>query len=145
MTAEQTEADTAAVRKAKATPWLSSALQVLASDLTAELSMADIAAVVNLSKTHFFSSFRRCIGQTPHQWRLKVRIAAAQADLIELPLCMAEIAQKYGFSDQAHFTRSFRQIVGETPGSWRIKNRQDRFGAAANSTGPALKPAMFMA
>jgi len=145
MTAEQSEHGTAAVREAKTVLWLSRALQVLESDLAAELSMTDIAAFVNLSKAHFFSSFRRSIGQTPHQWRLKVRIAAAQVDLIELPLCMAEIAQKYGFSDQAHFTRSFRQIVGETPGSWRTRARQNRFNAVVDNTDPASKPAIFMA
>ncbi|WP_369122679.1 helix-turn-helix transcriptional regulator [Trinickia caryophylli] len=92
---------------------------MLQSDLAAELSMADVAASVNQSVAHFFRTFRLSVGQTPHQWRLNVRIAAAQSDLRELPLCTAEIAQKYGFSDQAHFTRIFRRIVGQTPGAWR--------------------------
>jgi AraC-like DNA-binding protein len=100
-------------------PWLSCALRILQSDLAAELSMSDVAASVNQSIAHFFRTFRLSVGQTPHQWRLNVRIAAAQSDLIELPLCTADIAQKYGFSDQAHFTRIFRRIVGQTPAAWR--------------------------
>ncbi len=81
--------------------------------------MADVAASVNQSTAHFFRTFRLSVGQTPHQWRLNVRIAAAQCDLIALPVHAAEIAQKYGFSDQAHFTRIFKRIVGQTPGEWR--------------------------
>ncbi|MGG1948562.1 AraC family transcriptional regulator [Trinickia sp. NRRL B-1857] len=109
----------AAPCEARQIPWLSCALRILRSDLAAELSMSDVAASVNQSTAHFFRTFRLTVGQTPHQWRLNVRIAAAQSDLIELPLCTAEIAHKYGFSDQAHFTRIFRRIVGQTPGAWR--------------------------
>ncbi|MEX3905486.1 helix-turn-helix transcriptional regulator [Paraburkholderia sp. BR14312] len=99
-------------------PWLDSVLQALEADTTAELSMTDIAVSVNLSKSYFFRIFRRSVGYTPHQWRLRIRIAAAQIDLIELHDGIAQIAQRYGFSDQAHFTRVFRRLVGKTPTSW---------------------------
>ncbi|MEM5329268.1 AraC family transcriptional regulator [Paraburkholderia sp. JHI2823] len=99
-------------------PWLDGVLRALEADVTAELSMTDIAVSANLSKSYFFRTFRRSVGYTPHQWRLRLRIAAAQFDLIELPDGIAQIAQRYGFSDQAHFTRVFRRFVGKTPNSW---------------------------
>jgi AraC-like DNA-binding protein len=98
-------------------------LDILAADLSGELGIAEVAARVRMSKAHFFSAFRKLVGQTPHQWRLRQRISAAQSELVNLPTTMSEIALKYGFSDQAHFTRAFKRIVGETPSSWRSRAR----------------------
>ncbi|WP_420823409.1 helix-turn-helix transcriptional regulator [Trinickia diaoshuihuensis] len=81
--------------------------------------MTEVAASVNQSTAHFFRAFRLGVGQTPHQWRLNARIAAAQSDLVARSICTADIAHKYGFNDQAHFTRVFKRIVGQTPAAWR--------------------------
>lgn len=117
MTSES-EAGPTASYPASPVPWLARVLHILRSDVTAELSMADVASSVSISKSLLFRAFRRSVGQTPHQWRLTARIAAAQVDLVERPCGIAEIAHRYGFSDQAHFARTFKQNVGETPTTW---------------------------
>ncbi|MEM5313257.1 AraC family transcriptional regulator [Paraburkholderia sp. JHI869] len=111
--------------------WVPLALHILAADLAGELGIAEVAARVCMSKAHFFSAFRKRVGQTPHQWRLRQRISAAQNELLNLPTTTSEIALKYGFSDQAHFTRAFKRIVGETPSSWRSRVRATHFNISA--------------
>lgn len=101
-------------------------MSLLGADLCGELAIADVAACVQMSKAHFFGAFRDKVGETPHQWRLKQRIAAAQSDLVTLPVKMSDVAQKFGFSDQAHFSRVFKQFVGESPCSWRARMKAIR-------------------
>ncbi|WP_310634226.1 MULTISPECIES: AraC family transcriptional regulator [unclassified Paraburkholderia] len=113
--------DRAPLRPPTPDAWVTLALHLLGADLSGELAIADVAKCVQMSKAHFFGAFREKVGHTPHQWRLRQRIAAAQSDLVTLPLKMSEVAQKYGFSDQAHFSRVFKQFVGESPCSWRSR------------------------
>ncbi|WP_321817608.1 MULTISPECIES: AraC family transcriptional regulator [unclassified Paraburkholderia] len=101
--------------------WVSVALHLLGADLSDALAIADVAACVRMSKAHFFGAFREKVGHTPHQWRLRQRIAAAQSDLINQPLKTSDVAHKYGFSDQAHFSRVFKRFVGESPRSWQSR------------------------
>ena len=92
---------------------------LLSTDRSGEFAMADIAASLEVSKSCFFKAFRQQVGETPHRWRLRQRIASAQSDLLGSRITLLDVARKYGFTDQAHFARTFRRIVGDTPSSWR--------------------------
>jgi AraC family transcriptional regulator len=84
-----------------------------------ELSLRQLAAVVQLSPHHFAVRFKQSTGVAPHQYLLRQRIATAQQWLAEPRLSVAEIAYRLGFSSQAHFTTMFRKHVGATPGAYR--------------------------
>ncbi|MBO0903228.1 helix-turn-helix domain-containing protein [Jiella sonneratiae] len=83
------------------------------------LTVAEMAATVGLSESWFTARFKRTTGQTPLQWQLAHRVAAAKQLLLEGEPTVAAVASQLGFADQAHFTRVFRQIAGETPAAWR--------------------------
>ncbi|WP_116086531.1 helix-turn-helix transcriptional regulator [Tropicimonas sp. IMCC34011] len=83
------------------------------------MSIAEMAATVNLSESWFSRVFKATTGVTPHQWQLTQRIERARTMLSETTLSVTDIADQLGFSDQAHLTRAFRQEVGETPAAWR--------------------------
>ncbi|MCE7030408.1 helix-turn-helix domain-containing protein [Jiella avicenniae] len=87
------------------------------------LPVAEMAATVGLSETWFSVLFKRTTGQTPLQWQLTRRIAAAKTLLLDGDLTVAGVASQLGFADQAHFTRVFRQVTGETPAAWRLAHR----------------------
>jgi AraC family transcriptional regulator len=87
-----------------------------------ELSLRQLAAVVQLSPHHFAARFKQSTGLAPHQYVLRQRIATAQQLLHEPHLSLAEISYRLGFSSQAHFTTTFRQHVGTTPGAYRQGN-----------------------
>jgi AraC family transcriptional regulator len=95
-------------------------LDYMHSHLGEELSLRQLAAVVQLSPHHFTALFKQSTGVAPYQYLLRQRIATAQHLLAETHLSLTEISYRLGFSSQAHFTTMFRQHVGTTPGTYRL-------------------------
>jgi AraC-like DNA-binding protein len=59
--------------------------------------------------------------------------------MLESDVCLADIALRCGFTDQAHFCKRFRQATGERPGSWRRAHRKQSFGyGAAGPSGEGM-------
>ncbi|HLZ65742.1 MAG TPA: AraC family transcriptional regulator [Aliidongia sp.] len=94
------------------------AKEFLAANAGRCLSIGEVAAVCNLSQSHFIRAFRNATGDTPHRWLRRYRVDRAKR-LLEGPLSIAEIALECGFSDQSHLTRVFAAVVGMPPGAWR--------------------------
>ncbi|WP_322053315.1 AraC family transcriptional regulator [Paraburkholderia bannensis] len=115
-------------------PSLALAMAHMQVDLAQSLRIDDLAARVQLSRAYFIRAFKRATGQTPHQWRLFERVRAAQCDLVRAELSPAQIALKYGFSDQAHFTRVFKRLVGVPPASWRAHSTIQATASRRNTT-----------
>lgn len=79
------------------------------------IGLAELAAIVNVSRFHFTRLFKRSTGSTAISFVEQCRIRRAQALLAETDLPLAEIAFMTGFADQSHFTRRFHRHVGCTP------------------------------
>jgi AraC family transcriptional regulator len=92
--------------------------ELLLDDLSADRSVAELAAECRLSAGRFARAFRRTLGTSPHQWLLEQRVAHAKC-LLQEKQSMSEIAYASGFADQSHMTRVFLRKVGITPGAWR--------------------------
>lgn len=86
------------------------------------IRLADLAAMIDLSQTHFSHAFKASTGMPPHRWQMHSRIRKVQEILLARDASLIEVANIAGFSDQAHFTRVFRNIVGITPAEWRRRN-----------------------
>ncbi|MEM9217786.1 MAG: AraC family transcriptional regulator [Cyanobacteria bacterium P01_F01_bin.150] len=89
-------------------------IDYIEAQLTADFSLSDLAQVAGLSKFHFSRLFRDVIGLTPHKYVLKRRIEIAARCLKEGE-AIAQVAYRFGFTDQSHFTRVFKQFKGVTP------------------------------
>ena len=101
-------------------PWqVRRAKAVLGDDLTAKISLENVARECRLSASHFCRAFRQSVGASPHRWLTHRRIEAAQSLLRDGRQALAEVALACGFADQAHFTRVFTRAVGASPGAWR--------------------------
>jgi AraC-like DNA-binding protein len=87
------------------------------------MSIADLAAVVNLSRSHFARAFSRSTGLPPHRFVLQRRVARAKRLLKTTGLALSEISATCGFVDQSHFTKIFAAFERSTPGRWRRLNR----------------------
>ncbi|OJF96429.1 AraC family transcriptional regulator [Pararhizobium antarcticum] len=83
------------------------------------MTVADMAATVDLSESWFANVFKQTTGKSPLQWQLFKRIEQAKYLLRETDLSIASVAAQLGFSDQAHLTKVFRQVAGEPPAAWR--------------------------
>ncbi len=92
--------------------------QILAADLTEQVSLDDLARAVGLSPFHAARVFARSSGMPPHAWRTQLRLNRS-LDLLRAGSSVAEAALAVGFADQSHYTRHFRRAFGCPPGRWR--------------------------
>jgi AraC-like DNA-binding protein len=100
-------------------PWqLRRAKEHLMENLARDVSLEELAAAVDLSKSHFSRGFRESTGYPPHRWLLSARIDKAKSLLLSSKLSLAEIALEVGFADQSHFTRTFTKLVSVSPRAW---------------------------
>src|ERR1700685_3012750 len=115
-------------------PWQARrAKEFLNANLSADVSLASVAAACDLSVSHFAHAFRRTFGRPPHCWLMERRIDAVKHLLLTSRLTLAEIATECGFADQSALNRSFKRVLGESPGEWR-KSRNGHHCAACVKT-----------
>ena len=88
-------------------------------NMSRDLSLAEIAELVDLSTFHFVRAFKQATGETPHRYLLKSRVERAKQLLTKTELPLAEIGYLVGFNSQSHFTTSFRRLVRLTPKAYR--------------------------
>lgn len=89
-------------------------------NLSADIRLADLAALVHLSERHFIRAFHSATGSTPYQYLLEQRLGACERRLLEDDVRpVAEIARLAGFRNHAHFTAKFRARYGVTPSRYR--------------------------
>ncbi len=91
----------------------------LSEDLSAAISLTELAQEVGLSSFYAARLFSRTTGMPPHAWRNQLRLNRAQS-LLRQNLSVTEIAMMTGFVDQSHFTRHFKKAFGVAPGRWRV-------------------------
>jgi AraC-like DNA-binding protein len=89
-----------------------------------EISIRELAGMVNLSISQFDRRFKQLFQMTPMQYVLRVRINAACHALSATGESIAHIAARTGFSDQSWFTKQFRQQTGLTPSAYRKQYRE---------------------
>ena len=86
----------------------------------AEMSLEQLADLVQLSPYYLLRLFKKEVGVTPHIYLTHRRIMVAK-QLLTAGHSIAEVAYHTGFVDQSHLTNRFKHIVGVTPGQYRIE------------------------
>lgn len=82
--------------------------------LDQNLTLAELAALVPISPSHFSHSFKQLIGVAPYQYVIQCRIDWAKQLLLQ-GMSIANVAQDIGFANQSHFSRHFKRWVGTSP------------------------------
>lgn len=95
------------------------AIAHIQDQLDQNLSLSELAAVIQMSPHYFASLFKQSTGQTPHQYVLSCRIEKAKHLLTQRELAIADISQQVGFQNQSHFTTVFRRYVKATHKAYR--------------------------
>lgn len=91
------------------------AIEYIHTNLNRDLSLVELASVVNISPTYFASLFKQAIGVSPHQYVIQERVERAKLMLSKTDLAITDIALQLGFSSQSHLTQKFKRLTGVTP------------------------------
>jgi AraC family transcriptional regulator len=94
---------------------LSRLTEFIEENIDKPITLAELAALVNVSRFHFTRLFKRSTGVTALSFVERCRIRRAQSLILETEMTLVEIALMTGFADQSHFTRRFHRHVGSTP------------------------------
>ncbi|MGL4618876.1 MAG: AraC family transcriptional regulator, partial [Chroococcidiopsis sp.] len=94
---------------------LQEAIDYIHTNLDRDLSLVELASVINISPTYFASLFKQAMGISPHQYVIKQRVEQAKLMLKKTNLEIADIALQVGFSSQSHLTQQFKRFTGMTP------------------------------
>lgn len=90
------------------------------------VSLDQLAALINFSPFHLVRVFHAETGLPPHAYLTQIRLRHAKR-LLASGVPIAQVAAETGFADQSHLARHFKHLMGVTPGQYakRRKNVQD--------------------
>lgn len=89
-------------------------------------TVAELAALVELSPSHYTAMFRRATGHAPIAFALHLRMEAAARLLRESRQPITRIAEQLGYTDPFLFSRQFRAAHDCSPRAWRQRHGQDQ-------------------
>ena len=88
-----------------------------------KISLDDMAACCNISKSEFCRSFKRVMNRTPFDFITDLRIRKS-IELLEGGVSVTEAALSSGFFDSSYYTKTFKRYMGCTPREhMKSKNR----------------------
>ncbi len=94
------------------------ACQYIEENYAKRISLDDLCALTNLSKSSLLRAFTKSKGVTPYRYLEAIRINESRK-LLEKGYQPIDVAQQTGFSDQSHFTNYFNSFTGLTPSAYR--------------------------
>ena len=95
-------------------------VKLIDSELEALPTVAELAAIANMSESHFRRSFKQCFGIAPQEFILQQRLRNAAKLLTQTDQSISQVALASGFGDQSHFSRQFGRFFGQTPRGYRL-------------------------
>jgi AraC family transcriptional regulator len=99
-------------------------IEFVEEHLAEEISLADLAELVDLSLYHFARAFTQSFGVPPHRYHMAQRIERARSLLEKPALSVTQIGIQIGFREASSFTKAFRRFTGLTPTEYR-RHRED--------------------
>jgi transcriptional regulator GlxA family with amidase domain len=99
----------------------------LRTNLSSELSLAELAQQFSLSQRSFSRRFKLATGMRATEYWQQIRIEAAKELLSSSNLSIQEISYHVGYQDQGHLTRLFKQSLALTPKDYRAMVRKKLF------------------
>ncbi|HZI30733.1 MAG TPA: AraC family transcriptional regulator, partial [Candidatus Binatia bacterium] len=98
---------------------INKSVEFMKGHLREPLNVATLAALVNLSRSHFTTSFNRVTGYAPLSYLNHLRMQRAVQLLNTTDLSIKQISDQLGFSDQFYFSRAFSKMHNHSPSEHR--------------------------
>ncbi len=86
-----------------------------------EISVEELAKMLNYSRCYFSVKFKQLTGMTPHEYIKKRRIDRAKELLLENNTSIEKIAELIGYNDVCSFIRAFKDTENITPLQFKKK------------------------
>lgn len=103
-------------RRAVLSPRLAArVIDYIESHLDGRLTLAELAALVELSVPHFKVLFRGTLGMPVHQYVVRRRVERAKTLLLKGDLNATQVALEVGFAHQSHLAHWMNRVLGVTP------------------------------
>lgn len=90
-----------------------------------EISVDEVATVVNMSKRNFIRRFKQATQNTPLEYIQKVKVEAVKKALETGRQSVQSLMYSVGYNDSKTFRDVFRKITGVTPQTYRNKYGQE--------------------
>lgn len=107
-------------------PVIQKAREYIESHQQDELSVEDVAKVVNMSVFYFCRVFKKATGLTFTAYLAEVRVGKAKNLLLNPHTRISEVAFQAGFQSLTHFNRVFRKLTGQSPTTYRLAAGQEK-------------------
>ena len=95
------------------------AVRYINRNIGRKLTIGDICAAFNCSKSTLMKLFKKECGVTVNEYIVSRRIAIAKELLQYTELSVGTIAEKCGFSDSLYFSKCFTSRAGVSPSAFR--------------------------
>jgi len=99
------------------------AVAYMKQHLDQPLQVAALAALVNLSTSHFGALFREQTGYAPIDFFIRLRMHKACQLLDTTRLSIKQVAARVGYEDPLYFSRAFRRVNQSAPTEYRAKHK----------------------
>jgi len=94
-------------------------LEYIDANLGKNITLFELASVVNMSLYHFAVLFRQSTGVSPHRYVLHQRVERAKGLLRDPKLSVLDVSINVGFGHPNNFARAFRRVIGLSPTQFR--------------------------
>lgn len=91
--------------------------------LSQPLHVSNLAAVANLSASHYTSLFKRQTGYAPIDYFIRLRMHRACQLLDTTDLSVKEVAASLGYDDPFYFSRVFKLVNEASPSEYRLMHK----------------------
>lgn len=103
-----------------ANPKILQAARYMEEHFSEQITLADVAEAVGLSREYFCSVFKKTVGTTAMEYLLIIRMGHAKTFLLQYPeKKVKEIAEMTGFADCSYFCSVFKKQEHYTPAEFR--------------------------
>jgi AraC-like DNA-binding protein len=95
-------------------------------ELSARLTVEDMALKNNLSASHFSSLFRKATGMSPMDYFIHLKLQKACLQLHSTEIKIKNIALEIGYEDPYYFSRLFKKHMNVSPDVYRGRQRRKK-------------------
>jgi len=119
---------------------IAAAIDAARDNLSTTTTVANIAAVANMSPWQLDRRMKRVFGISTGEWLLKTRLSAARNLLVEIVGATTARVHEVGYADQGSFARQFRQAIGLPPLQFRkLEGCRTTLGQGGGGGGDSLR------